>query len=140
MKAGKTVVIVSAVIKDKTKRVLLLRRSTKNKTFKECWQLPEGKMEFGEQAGETLSRELQEELDLRLSSYKFLFTLSTRLKINKEPYHLLRIVLMTRCKGTPVLAEDQHDAYKWVSPGRPLPGFRFVNGTKEILERLGRKK
>lgn len=140
MKMGKIVVIVSVVIRDKKGRVFLLRRSARNKTFRGCWQLPEGKMEFGEQAEETLERELREELGLRVAGFKFMFTFSTAVKINKESYHLLRIVFLADCKGVPVLKEDQHDAYKWVSSGRPLRGFRFVNGTEEVLVKLGKEE
>lgn len=137
MNEGKIVVIVSAVIKDRKRKVLLLRRSNKNKTFKGCWQLPEGKMEFGEQAEETLGRELREELGLSVSGAKFIFTLSTTLKINKETYHLLRIVLGANCKGVPSLKEQQqHDAYKWLDLGKLISSLRFVGGTKEVLEKL----
>jgi len=42
------IVLVTGVLRNKKGEVLLIKRSDRNKTFKGFWQLPEGKIEFGE--------------------------------------------------------------------------------------------
>ena len=65
------IVLVTGILRNKKGEVLLIKRSQNNKTFRGFWQLPEGKMEFGEQPIETLARELDEELGCRLISAQF---------------------------------------------------------------------
>jgi len=54
--------IVEAVVLDSQKRILLLKRSKKNSVYCGKWQLPGGKVCFGERVVSALKRELREEL------------------------------------------------------------------------------
>lgn len=134
MRKGKIVIIVSAVVKDRGKRILLLRRSAKNKTLKGYWQLPEGKMEFGEQPEETILREIKEELGIRATKPKFLFLRSTILSVDDQKYHLVRIVTRVNWRGK-IYLDSEHDSCCWVNPRRP-GDLRFVPGTREVLSLL----
>ncbi|MFA5763773.1 MAG: NUDIX domain-containing protein [archaeon] len=64
MKKSKTAValIVEAIIKDETGKILLLKRSKKNKFFVDLWQLPGGKVELGENVLHAIKREIIEEI------------------------------------------------------------------------------
>ena len=126
------IVLVTGVLRNKKGEVLLIKRSDRNKTFKGFWQLPEGKIEFGEQPIETLSRELKEELGCRLISAQSVTANSVVVAFQGISYHVLRIVLKTRWKGTPTLSSE-HDAYQWSNLGKAIKIPNLVDGTKEIL-------
>jgi 8-oxo-dGTP diphosphatase len=53
--------IVEAIIKNKKGKILLLKRSNSNKFFREKWQLPGGKVDFGENVRDAIVREIKEE-------------------------------------------------------------------------------
>ena len=57
---------VVAIIKDKDK-VLVLKRSQGRSDTPVFWELPTGKIKFGEQPEEALSRTLEEEINLHNS-------------------------------------------------------------------------
>lgn len=135
MNKGKTVVLASAVIQDKEGRVILLRRNSKNKTFKGCWQFPEGKMEFGEGPEQALKREIKEELGLDILEQHLLFTDTSSFSISTKKYSLIRIVFKVRYKGN-ISLDDEHDKYKWFNPTILPANLKFVEGTKEVLRKV----
>lgn len=53
--------IVEAIIKNEKGKILLLKRSNSNKFFREKWQLPGGKVDFGENVRDAIVREIKEE-------------------------------------------------------------------------------
>ncbi|MEK6959213.1 MAG: NUDIX hydrolase [archaeon] len=56
------VYLVEAIIRDKEGKILLLKRSNKNRLFVGNWQLPGGKLEKNESTRSAIKRELKEEL------------------------------------------------------------------------------
>jgi len=131
------IILVTGVLRDGQDRILLLKRSKTNKNFQEYWQLPEGKMEFGEQPRETLARELDEELGLELRSSGSFNVCSKTFSAAGKQLHLLRVIMSTRYKGK-ILLSKEHAEYKWVDPaqGRKMP--KLVPGIKEVLALLNR--
>jgi 8-oxo-dGTP diphosphatase len=53
--------VVEAILKNKEGKILLLKRSDYNTFFVDLWQLPGGKVEFGENVHQAISREILEE-------------------------------------------------------------------------------
>lgn len=126
------IILVTAVIHNQRGGILLIKRNQNHKSFKGFWQLPEGKMEFGEQAQETLLRELKEEVGLKLISDKILTTNSKVVYFADKRFHLLRIILKAKCKGKITLG-DEHSTYRWMSFRKALNLRQLVPGLKEIL-------
>lgn len=60
--------LVTALIHNESKQVLLLRRA--NNPFKGLWSIPGGKVNIGESAKDAISREMNEELGINLKTYK----------------------------------------------------------------------
>ena len=108
----KIVVVVSGILKDKSGRILLLKRSASNKSNKGKWQLPEGKMEFGESVQETLEREISEETNLKVAKPKLLTVTTTIMKVDTIRYHVVRIVFNVNWKGKIALSKD-HSGHQW---------------------------
>ena len=69
LKSKKLRVRVAALIRNNKGEILLIKQRKKNKDY---WLLPGGGIEFGESATTALVRELKEELNLDVSSSKFL--------------------------------------------------------------------
>jgi 8-oxo-dGTP diphosphatase len=93
LKSKKLRVRVAALIKNNKGEILLIKQKKKNKDY---WLLPGGGIEFGESATVALSRELKEELNLDMSSAKFL--LINESIDPKGERHLLQLVFETEVK------------------------------------------
>lgn len=74
------------------------------------WELPGGRMEFGETAQMTFKRELFEETGLQVEPIKVLDTWNF---VNKD-YQITGIIFMSRTEDKVIKLSDEHDKYKWV--------------------------
>lgn len=132
------IILVTAVIPNRRREILFLKRSPENKTFKGFWQLPEGKIEFGEEATHALSRELKEEIGVDLVKAKILMTSSTLISIADQNFHLLRLVFKVKTKGKINLSKE-HSAYRWLTVKKALQLYPLFPGIEKILKELGEK-
>lgn len=132
MKKGKIVILVSGIVQDKEGKVLLLKRSKNNKSNIGCWQLPEGKMKFGEKPTQALSRELREETDCKLTKAKLFTVQTTPMIVKGIRYHVIRIIFKTRIMGKIKLSKD-HSDYQWLGIKKVLTKLNLIAGTKKIL-------
>ena len=108
--AGQTVVVSGFLVKDS--KVLLIRRSPDEKFLPSYFELPGGKMEFGEKPADSLKREFKEETGLGIEVGKpysvFSYVFGDR--------HQVEIVFMVRLvEDSQVKLGTDHDAYLWTS-------------------------
>ena len=118
-------VVAALIIRDD--RILLGRRSVRRAFYPDVWDLFGGHVEPGEQHDQTLVRELQEELDITPTSWKFLETLTVSLPDdeNKPSDPLtessagsltVHLYLVTAWDGTPTNRQpEEHSAIGWFS-------------------------
>lgn len=104
-------VLTKALIR-KGEEVLLLKR--KNGSFGSgLWDIPGGKLEFGELPIEGLTREIFEETSLRV---KIIRPLSVSSGINEtENKQYITIVFLCDYKSGDIQLNDEHSEYKWVN-------------------------
>jgi len=76
----------------------------------DVWELPGGRMEFGETAEETLEREILEEARLLVTPVRILDTWN----FLSENYQITGIIYLCKAKNNEVRVSDEHDKYKWV--------------------------
>lgn len=126
------IILITAVVYNQRGEILLIKRNKNHKSFKGFWQLPEGKMEFGEQSQETLSRELEEEVGLKLMKAKILTTSSKTVRFVDKRFHLLRIVFEAKCKRKITLS-NEHSTCQWMGLEKALSLRQLVPGLKEAL-------
>ena len=123
--------VVRLILLDDRKRVLLLQRS--NDTY--CggaWCLPGGKIEYGERVEEVIRRELKEETNLELSSFRFFF-FQDSLPTEPGGMHCLNLYFECEFAGALVLNAESSD-FVWISKGE-LAQYRIVFRNDEALQR-----
>lgn len=100
---------VSAFI-SRDDKVLLLKRSESEKAFPDFWELPGGKVEFGETPEDALKRELLEEagIEIKVSNpytcFSYIF--------NEKHYIDIQFLCETRDKT--IKLSEEHSKYTWI--------------------------
>lgn len=128
-------ILSSAILKDDSGRILLLKRSNNHKTFKGHWQLPEGKVEFGEHPADALVREINEETGLVVRSSNLKSIASWSATIDGYGYQLIRILYDVPHEGKINLSEEHVD-FRWVTLDEAKKLEPKIAGLVEILEDL----
>lgn len=78
---------------------------------RDLWELPGGRMQFGENAIQTLKRELIEETGLSVEMIKILDTWD---RFVGEDYQVTGIICLCSAKEDQIVISDEHDAYQWL--------------------------
>ena len=134
MKIDKTLIIVSAILKNKEDKILLLKRG-ETRTFQAHWQLPEGKLEEKENPQEALGREIKEELGLDVNSVKLNGVSKSILQAKGVKYLTLRIIFLVKVKNKRIILSPEHSGYKWVKPNE-IARFELLPGTAEVIKSI----
>lgn len=80
----------------------------------DLWELPGGRMEFGETAEEALERELMEETGLKVKPLRLLDTWD----LIRGNHHITGIIYLCSLEEGEVTLSDEHDAYKWIDANK----------------------
>jgi 8-oxo-dGTP diphosphatase len=121
MSDKRMLLVAAAALVDVDGRVLICQRP-EGKALAGLWEFPGGKLEPGETPEDCLIRELEEELDIRVSHAclaPFVFASHTY-----DSFHLLMpLYLIRRWEGQ--VKAREHKAIAWVKPARlddyPMP-------------------
>jgi 8-oxo-dGTP pyrophosphatase MutT (NUDIX family) len=83
-----------------------------NQATEDSWELPGGRMEFGETAEETLIREMKEETGLQVIPIKVLDTWN----VVKEEHQITGIIYSCEIanENINIMLSSEHDQYQWV--------------------------
>lgn len=76
------------------------------------WNLPGGRMEFGETAEETLAREIWEELGIVVKPIKLIDTWDYK---PSEDFHTTGIIYHCKIASGEINISDEHDGFEWIS-------------------------
>lgn len=109
---GKQQVSVAALI-SKQSKLLVVRRSQKEKFLPGVFELPGGKIEFGESPADAVVREVKEETGLRVTSSQLTTARSYMSKGNMQ-HNVELFYLVSVDESTKVTISDAHDEYRWV--------------------------
>ena len=114
-------------------RVLLGKR-TSTLRFAGMWDAFGGHLVPCEEPSAALVRELQEELDIRVSRPRFLGIYED---VDPTSKNLFRhyLFLVTRWDGEPRIASDEHSLIRWFSPGE-VEGLNLAASLKESIRRV----
>ena len=128
---GLLVVAVKALV-IRRGRVLVLRRSSAEDVDPGLWDLPGGRMRFGEDPLEALGREVTEEAGLDV---EILGPVSVWQFRPIDPVQVVGITFVARWRSGDVVLSDEHDDFAWIVPdtARDLP---MAPGLRDEIERF----
>jgi 8-oxo-dGTP diphosphatase len=96
-------------------KVLVVKRSAKEKNFSGLYELPGGKVDFGEHPVQSLKREFMEEtnLEIKIDRPYRIFTYLSHEGIR----HIVEIVYVVKLDDSieNIKLSDEHDDYKWLA-------------------------
>jgi ribonuclease HI len=108
----KQTLTVRAIIKQDQK-VLLLRRSTGNELYRGLYELPGGKVEFGEDPRASIQREIEEEVNRQAETLQ-LFDVHSELDVRDVQHQYIVLVFLVSLRpDTSIELSDDHDKYAW---------------------------
>jgi len=102
----KTAFLVEAIVRDKSGKILLLKRSGVNKFYKGLWQLPGGKVDAGENVTHAIKRELKEETNCNNKNLVFEKVFSFNQEFNGFKGKAVLMVFSCGLVGKLKLSED----------------------------------
>ncbi len=109
--------------------VLLIRRSPESKSDPDRWDLPGGKMDYGERLVDALIREVREETALTVADPRpFNVT-----HFQKEPFWVTSVTFVCRAQPGDVQLSREHSDYAWVSL-EDLGSRAYARGILEQLQ------
>ncbi|MBI5073019.1 NUDIX hydrolase [Candidatus Woesearchaeota archaeon] len=122
---------VKAII-EKNGKVLLIRRSSKYEHLTDAWDIPGGRLEFGEEPEAGLQREIQEETGLELDEIKQILDATTVFK--NEEKQIVRITYLCTVKETNQTGKisDEHTSLEWI----PKEKLKTLELKDKILKKV----
>ncbi len=75
------------------------------------WDLPGGRMEFGETAEDTLTREIREELGVEIRPIKLIDTWNYK---RDESFQITGVIYHSEIITGEIRISEEHDGYEWI--------------------------
>lgn len=102
----------------------------------EYWELPGGKIEFGEQPEQTLSREVKEEFAIKnFKIIRLLDAFSFNAIDENTHWDFLVIVYLCKLENNNLEISDEHEEFAWVLPEN-ISNYLMRNGYYKIIKSL----
>ncbi len=97
------------IIKDNKFLAMYMIRNGKKK-----WDMPGGRMEYGEMPEETLRREIKEEISLDIKPIKLIDTWKHE---SEDGFRVVGVIYHCEVLGGELTVSDEHDGYQWIDIG-----------------------
>ena len=127
---NKIEIAVKAIIRKKGKYLILLKSKEENDP--KSFDIPGGRMEFGEDPKSALIREVKEETDLDVKIIKPTNVWSYN--ANKE-LQIIAIAFLAECKSDKIRISKEHSKYEWLSFEEIIKIDSWVKREIEIAEK-----
>jgi 8-oxo-dGTP diphosphatase len=107
--------IVHAVIYNDDRKMLIIKRAKVNDVLPECWDIPGGTLEDGEDPATGAIREAKEETGLEITDLRLFFEHSNIDAAKNKQF--VTLVFAAKYPGGEVkLNPEEHEEYKWIAP------------------------
>ena len=133
----KSIVWVGAFLENENHEYLFLRRGKNSSWGVGGWQLPGGKLEWGEEPIGGLNREISEETGSKAADALKLIGLETALvETRGNEYHVVQIIYHGKYSGSKVEIGEDHDHFKWMTLKEALTETLIANLDKFIKREM----
>lgn len=114
-------------------KVLLVRRAPYDGFMANFWELPGGKVEFGEDPKEALKREFQEEVGLQISVDKPIHLFSYLSDNNNRQTVDITFITTLEGENTDIKLSPEHTEYTWVDKNE-VGNYSMSDEMKRCIE------
>ncbi len=124
---------VRAIIRNSENKILILKRD--NTSFCEgCWNLPGGKVDFGDTAEDSVKKEIYEETKLKCTGANFLFYMNN-LPNKLYNTHFLTLFFECECEGEcEIDFNGESSDYCWIDKDE-LNDYKLAFENDKAIER-----
>ena len=120
---------MKGIVRDGAGRILLIRRADDSSVDPGCWDLPGGKLDYGETLAEALVREAREETGLTIAVGRPVHTCH----FTKEPFWVTCVTFACELEGGDVHLSSEHREFAWIEPAE-IPGRTYARAIREQLD------
>jgi 8-oxo-dGTP diphosphatase len=110
-------------------KILIIKRSSKEDCFKNQWDIPGGKFNFGENPSDCLKREVFEETNIEIYDDFQPVRVWTFFKDNGRT-QVVGITFLCRYKSGKIRISKEHTDFKWINPSE-IDAYDIHDGIKE---------
>lgn len=104
------------------------------------WELPGGRMDFGETAEQAFQREMEEELGFKkVNLEKFINIWSFTSVRDEVKYHFIVLDFAVSTDESDIRLSEEHTEYKWVS-AEEASGLKMREGHKKSIKKFFKGK
>ncbi len=125
-------IVVGAIIVDDNK-ILILKRSKDEEILPNLWELPSGKVDFGESVEKSLIRETKEETGLDVRTIEPISTFDYIIENKDKIKHTVQINFLVRKLEGKVKISNEHDDFYWL-PEEKLEKYNISQKTKNVIK------
>jgi mutator protein MutT len=122
---------VKANLYNKDGKFLIIKRSKEETHLEGKWEIPGGRVEFGESPEEALREEVREETGLEISIKEPMNTWKFR---KSEEEYRVGVDFLCETEKKDVKLSREHDAYRWVEE-KELSDYDIYDSIQESLEK-----
>ena len=131
--------VVTCILLDENKNILILKRSDKVRTYKGYWGGIAGYVEEGEEPINTAFKEIREETGVSDEDVELIKTLDviefTDFYENEKYEWKVYPFLFRIRKKSKIMIDWEHISYKWIKPG-DIDKFKTVPRLREVVLKL----
>ncbi|MCL5786688.1 MAG: NUDIX domain-containing protein [Candidatus Marsarchaeota archaeon] len=127
------IVWVGALLNNGHGKFLFLKRVKGSSWAGGQWQLPGGKMEWGESVMDTLNREINEETEGKIINPAFLGVYTMQINSNGSNFHAVMLVYKGNYSGKGINMSEDHDGYAWMSLKEAI-GVDLMEGLGKFIK------
>lgn len=115
-------------------KALIVKRSENEKFLPEYWELPGGKVDFGEDPKEGLIREYMEEVSLTVSVGKPVRTFSyVSSDGNRHTVEIVYVCSLSSIDDEDVKLSSAHTEFKWIT-NEEVDNYKISDETKKSIK------
>lgn len=137
MKEQKTIYVFDGVVFDKQGRILIDRRiGDELKSVNDLWEVPGGKLEFGETPEQAIEREIMEEIGYKVKAKKLIpYTDVGTLEYPDKMQHTVVFYYICELVDENGIEVKDHKigGFKWVKP-EELDDYEFMFGNRSAID------